>query len=531
MNASAPTARSTSRSGAIVVSLSAAGVVASLMGTLVIPLVAQLPELLDTTAANASWVVTAPLLTGAVATPVFGRLGDLYGKRRLLLTCVALLVAGSLVSALSDSLIPMVIGRAVQGIGMGIVPLGISTMRDVVPPERMGTSVALMSSSLGIGGAFGLPLSAAVAQNTDWHALFWGSAVISALIGLAVARFVPSVPPAARGRFDIPGALGLAAGLVCLLLPVSKGAEWGWTSATTLGLFVAAVVILLAWGSFELRTTDPLVDLRATVRRRVLLTNLASVVIGFAMFAQGLIAPQLLQLPEELGYGLGQSMLAAGLWMVPTGLAMMAFSPLGAKLSARSGPRVSLLTGSLIIAAGYALALPLMGSAPGIMIFSCVVSIGVAFAYGAMPAIIMASVPGAKTAAANGFNALMRSIGLSVASAVVGVILAQMSRNVGGHSVPTENGFRVAAIVGGAAALAAALLTLAIPRTAAPHSDPEETVGRTATEPDLAPAAHPSPAAHPASAPHSSPVAHPAHAPRRHLSPDEKPHLSEGEFT
>ncbi|MFF2729799.1 MFS transporter [Streptomyces sp. NPDC058008] len=467
MNASVPTAPAV-RTGAIVASLSAAGIVASLMGTLVIPLVAQLPELLDTTTANASWVVTAPLLTGAIATPVFGRLGDLHGKRRMLLVCVGLLIAGSLVSAVSDSLVPMVVGRAVQGIGMGIVPLGISTMRDVVPPERMGSSVALMSSSLGIGGAFGLPLAAGVAQNADWHVLFWGSAAVSALIGLAVLRFVPRVPSEARGRFDVPGAIGITIGLVCLLLAVSKGSEWGWTSATTLGLFSAAVLVLLAWGLFELRTTDPLVDLRATGRRRVLLTNLASVVIGFAMFAQSLIAPQLLQLPKELGYGLGQSMLAAGLWMVPTGLAMMAFSPVGAKLSARSGPRTSLLTGALVIAAGYALALPLMGSVAGIVVFSCVVSIGVAFAYGAMPAIIMSSVPASKTASANGFNALMRSIGLSVSSAVIGVLLAQMSRDVGGFTVPTENGFRAAAVVGGAAALAAALLALAIPRGAAP---------------------------------------------------------------
>ncbi|MFF2331770.1 MULTISPECIES: MFS transporter [unclassified Streptomyces] len=470
MNASA----SPARTGAIVASLSAAGIVASLMGTLVIPLVAQLPELLDTSTANASWVVTAPLLTGAVATPVFGRLGDLYGKRRMLLICVGLLVVGSLTSAVSDSLVPMVIGRAVQGIGMGIVPLGISTMRDVVPPERMGSSVALMSSSLGIGGAFGLPLAAGVAQNADWHALFWGSAVISLLVGVAVMRFVPDVPAgAARGRFDIPGTVGLTIGLVSLLLAVSKGAEWGWTSATTLGLFAAAVIVLLAWGRFELRTADPLVDLRATARRRVLLTNLASVVIGFAMFAQSLIAPQLLQLPKELGYGLGQSMLAAGLWMVPTGLVMMAFSPLGAKLSARFGPRTSLLTGSLVIAIGYGLALPLMGSVAGIVVFSCVVSIGVAFAYGAMPAIIMASVPASKTASANGFNALMRSIGLSVSSAVIGVLLAQMSHDAGGFTIPTENGFRVAAVVGGAAALAAALLALAIPRAAASLPAPE----------------------------------------------------------
>ncbi|MCG5217018.1 MFS transporter [Streptosporangium sp. KLBMP 9127] len=455
------------RSGAIVATLAGAGIVASVMGTLLVPLIGELPQLLDTTSANASWVITVTLLTGAVATPVVGRLGDLHGKRRLLLGCVVLLVAGSLICALSGSLLPMLIGRGLQGIGMAIVPLGISTMRDVVPPERLGSSLALMSSSLGIGGALGLPVAAAVAENADWHLLFWGSAAISALIGIAVAVWVPGVPSTARGRFDIPGAIGLATGLVCLMLAVSKGGDWGWGSATTLGLFAAAVVVLLLWGRYQLRTRDPLVDLRTTARRQVLLTNLASVVVGFSMYAQALAAPQLLQLPEALGYGLGQSMLAAGLWMAPAGLTMMIVSPLGARVSSRWGPRTSLLAGALIVAVGYALALALMGTAIGILIFSCVISIGVAFAYGAMPALIMGAVPHSETAAANGFNSLMRSIGITVASAITGVVLAQMSQSVGGHAIPTESGFRVTFILGGAVALIAALVTLAIPRRTA----------------------------------------------------------------
>lgn len=469
MNASAPSARS----GAIVATLAAAGIVASLMQTLVVPLIGTLPQLLGTSTGNASWVITATLLTGAVATPVIGRLGDLLGKRRLLLTCVAMLVAGSLVCALSDSLAPMVAGRALQGVGMGIVPLGISTMRDVVPPERLGTSVALMSSSLGIGGALGLPLSAAIAEKTDWHVLFWGSAGISLLIGLAIVRWIPRVPAGAEGRFDVPGALGLGTGLVCLLLAVSKGADWGWASPSTVSLFIAAAIVLPAWGLFELRTRDPLVDLRTTARRQVLLTNIASVVVGFAMYAQSLIAPQVLQLPAALGYGLGQSMLAAGLWMAPAGLVMMALSPLGAKLSGRSGPRTSLLVGSLIIAFGYVLALAVMGTAVGILVFSCVISTGVAFAYGAMPALIMESVPRSETAAANGFNSLARSLGTTFSSAVVGVVLGQLSTSVHGLSIPTENGFRVAFVIGGAVALVAALLTLTIPRRAATAPAPD----------------------------------------------------------
>ncbi|WP_405779557.1 MFS transporter [Streptomyces sp. NBC_00859] len=451
------------RTGPVVAVLAGAGIVAALMQTLVVPLIAQLPRLLHTTSGNASWVITATLLAGAVATPVTGRLGDLYGKRRLMLICVGLLVAGSLVCALAGSLAPMVIGRALQGTSMGIIPLGISVMRDVLPPERVGSSIALMSSSLGIGGALGLPIAAAVAQNADWHTLFWGSAGLSAVLGLLVLLFVPPAPVRAGGRFDYPGAVGLAAGLVSLLLAVSKGGDWGWGSASTLGLLAAAVVVLLLWGAFELRAADPLVDLRTTAQRQVLLTNVASVVVGFAMYAQSLVTPQLLQLPVATGYGLGQSMVAAGLWMAPAGLVMMAVSPFGAKLSAARGPKVSLLTGSVIIAVGYGLATVLMGSTWGLVAVACVISVGVAFAYGAMPALIMGAVPLSQTAAANGFNSLARSVGTSVSSAVVGVVLAQMTVSSGGFTIPSEAGFRTAFAIGGVVALVAALVVLAVP--------------------------------------------------------------------
>ncbi|WP_345943911.1 MFS transporter [Streptomyces sp. SID3212] len=476
------------RTGAVVAVLASAGIVAALMQTLVVPLIGELPRLLDTTPADASWVITATLVAGAVATPVTGRLGDLYGKRRLMLVCVLLLVAGSVVCALSDSLLPAVAGRALQGSSMGIIPLGISMMRDILPPERVGSAIALMSSSLGIGGALGLPLAAVVAQNTDWHTLFWGSAGLGLVLGVFILLFIPAAPVRATGRFDFVGALGLGAGLVALLLAVTKGTDWGWGSGTTLGLLGTALVVLLVWGVWELRTRDPLVDLRTTARRQVLLTNLASVVVGFALYAQSLIVPQLLQLPSATGYGLGQSMVAAGLWMAPAGLVMMGVSPLGAKLSAARGPKVSLLTGSVIIMCGYALALVLMGSTWGLLVFTCVSSAGIAFAYGAMPALIMSAVPVSETAAANGFNALMRSIGTSVSSAVLGVVLAHMTVSSGGFTVPSESGFRTGFVIGGGVALIAALVVVAIPgRKRLAATPPLATSSAVPTDDPLAP--------------------------------------------
>ncbi|RVU19938.1 MFS transporter [Streptomyces antnestii] len=460
MDAPQPTARA----GGVVATLAFAGTTAAIMQTLVTPLIAELPRILHTNSADAAWVITVTLLVGAVCVPVTGRLGDLIGKRRMLLACSVPLMAGSVVCALSSSVVPMIVGRGLQGMGMGMVPLGIALLRDVVAKEKLSSSIALVSASMGIGGGLGLPIAAAVAQYADWRVLFWGSAVLAVVIAALIWFLIPDVPPSAEGqRFDAPGALGLGVGLVCLLLAVSKGAEWGWGSATTLILFAAAVLVLLGWGLWETRTRDPLIDLRTTARPRVLFTNVASVFVGFGMYASMLVIPQLLQFPEATGYGLGQSMLAAGLWMAPGGIMMMIVSPLGGKLTDARGPKFTLICGVLVIAAGYGLSLALMGSGPGLMVVCMVINSGVGLAYGSMPALIMSSVPLAETAAANGFNTLMRSLGTSVGAAVTGVILSQLTTTMGGHSFPSEDGFRTALLVGGGVALVAALIAAVIP--------------------------------------------------------------------
>nr|WP_168531664.1 MFS transporter [Streptomyces sp. RPA4-2]QIY66019.1 MFS transporter [Streptomyces sp. RPA4-2] len=478
--------QASSRSGGVVATLAFAGITAAIMQTLVTPLIAELPQLLDTTSSNAVWVITATLLVAAVSVPVSGRLGDLVGKRRMLLACSVPLIAGSVVCALSSSVVPMIVGRGLQGMGMGMVPLGIALLRDVVPAEKLSSSIALVSASMGIGGGLGLPIAAAVAQYANWRVLFWGAAVMAVVVATLVWFLIPDIPAGAKGqRFDLPGALGLGAGLVCLLLAVSKGADWGWGSATTIGLFVAAVVVLLGWGVWELRTRDPLVDLRTTARPRVLLTNLASVFVGCAMYASMLVLPQLLQFPEATGYGLGQSMLAAGLWMAPGGIMMMIVSPLGGKLTDARGPKFTLISGVLVIAAGYGLALTLMGTAWGLMLVGIVVNSGVGLAYGAMPALIMSSVPLSETAAANGFNTLMRSLGTSVGAAVIGVVLAQMTTSLGGHTFASEDGFRTSLIIGCGVAVVAAVIAAAIPavRAVAGGGDKADT----ASSPGLSP--------------------------------------------
>ncbi|RMB79748.1 MFS transporter [Streptomyces shenzhenensis] len=473
------------RPGAVVAVLAFAGIVVALMQTLVIPIVPLLPQLLDAKASDTAWALTATLLCGAVATPVMGRLGDMHGKRRMLLLGVALMVVGSVVCAISESLAPLLVGRVLQGLATGVVPLGVSVMRDLLPAEKLPAATAVMLGSLGVGGALGLPAAAVIADNFDWHVLFWVAAALGAGAFALVLVMAPESGTRTGGRFDLTGAAGMAVGLICLLLAVSKGADWGWGSGTVLSLFAAAVIVLPLWGWYELRAPQPMLDLRTTARPQVLFTNLAALALGVALFSMNLVLPSLLQMPEATGYGLGKSLVVTGLVMAPQGLVMMAVSPFGARITKAKGAKVTLMTGSGIVAAGYLLTMVMMSGVWEVIFATSVIATGVSFAYGALPTLIMGAVAVSETAAANGFNALMRAVGTTVSSAVAGLILAHMTTDFHGVPLPTENGLRVVLVLGAGAATVAFLLATLIPggrtplsRDTASDANVEQAAGR-----------------------------------------------------
>jgi len=458
---------------AAVAVLSLAGIVVALMQTVIVPLIPQLPHLLHARPEHATWALTITLLVGAVITPIGGRLGDMYGKRRMLLASMGAVTVGSAVCAVSSSLPPFLLGRGLQGLGFGTIALGISAMRDIVPTRRLGSSVGAMSASLGIGGALGLPLAAVIAEFIGWHILFWLCAIAAALAGAGIARTVPESTQRAGGRFDFLGALGLAAVLTCLLLPLSMGATWGWGSPPTVGLLIAFVLIAVAWGAHELRRAAPLIDLRLATGRPVLLTNIASIATGFAFYSMQIMPIQLLMAPTSSELGLGYQMAVAALVLAPSGILMFLFSRVSSWLTERYGPRIALAIGGGGLGLGYAVfLLPLATDVPFtwwlMLISSGISGAGLGTAYAAMPALIMRAVPIAQTGEANGVNALMRVIGTSTSAALVGTILTWSMVTVLGTNgqptrVPDVAGYLTAAIISLAACVAAALVALAIP--------------------------------------------------------------------
>ncbi|WP_435747988.1 MFS transporter [Nocardioides sp. SYSU DS0663] len=462
-----------------VVVLCFGGLTTALTQTLVIPIQGELPVFLDSSASSTAWVVTVTLLAGAVAMPIAGRLADLLGKQRVLVATAAVLVVGSVVCALSDTLAPMLVGRALQGLAMGFIPVGISLMREIVPPAMAGTSVAAMSATLGVGGAIGLPLSAWIAQVGDWHALFWVAAGLAVLVTALSWFAVPHVHDAQPGRLDVVGGVGLALGLVGLLVGISKAPAWGWGDPRTIGAIVAGLLVLAVWGLYELRQADPLVDLRATADLPVLMTNVAAVAVGFGMMAQSIVVPQLLQLPEITGYGLGQSLLAAGLWMAPAGLAMMVFAPVSGRLMGTIGARITLMLGAGVMGVGYLAALVLMDAPWQLLVASCISTAGVGIGYAAMPTLILDAVPAREAGSAVGVNALMRSVGTTLAAAVMGTLLTSRTQDLGGLAIPTEGAFQLCFLVGAGAAFLGVVIAAAIPRrtAATPASGPLATAG------------------------------------------------------
>lgn len=445
---------------AIVGSLAFAGLTSAFMYTLVVPLQGELPALLNASREDTSWVVTITLLVAAVATPISGRLGDMYGKRRVVLALLVMLMIGSVVAALSTSIAGLIVGRGLQGLTTGVIPLGIAIMRDLLPAKKLGTAVALMSATMGVGGAIGMPLAAFVAHSSDWHMLFWMSAGLAVLCFAAIYLCVPTVDSRSHGRLDLLGVLGLSVGLTGLLLYVSRGAEWGWGSPLAVSILTVGAVALVVWGFYQMRREDPLVDLRVAARPAVLFANLTGFGMGFAMFASNVTFPQLLELPTSTGVGLGLTMFEAAICIMPAGIIMMVLSPLSGFLERTFGPRPLLLLGSVAVAIAYAFVLFYSSEVWHIVAANSMIGVGIAFSFAAMPMIIMRAVPVDETGVSNGINALFRSVGTSSASAVMGGLLASMSTSAG----PTGAAFAVSFWICLIAAIAAVGFALLVPK-------------------------------------------------------------------
>jgi MFS family permease len=450
---------SVARPGLTLLALGTAGLVVSLQQTLVLPLLPSLMRTFDVSVSSVAWVFTATLLAGAVATPVLSRFGDMYGKKRMITLTMGLLVLGSVVCALSNSLTVLIVGRVLQGTAAAVIPLAIGIIRDTFPADKVMSAIGVVSATLGVGGAFGMLVTGVIADHADTHhPVFWLSAFMGVVGLVFVALFTREAGQRAGGRPDLVGATLLAGLLICLLLGISQGNARGWTNGWILGLFAASVVLGVAWVLVERHVTEPLVALPLLVGPRSLSANAASFLLGFAMFSSFTLVSNFIQTPSDVGYGLGGSVLDVGLFTLPSTVTMLAFSALAGRFEARIGAAWTLGIGSAVAAVSYALLAIRHDSPLDLLIFSGVQGIGIGIAYAALGTLAVQHVRMDQSGIASGINTLVRTAGGSIASAATSAVLA--TAVIARTDVPTEGAyvfcFALAALAAAATAVLAA---------------------------------------------------------------------------
>ena len=432
----------------------------ALLQSLVVPALLTIQHDLHTTTTGAAWILSAYLLSASVITPIAGRLGDMLGKKRILVVMLIVLAVGTALAGLATSIGVMITARVIQGAGGAIFPLAFAIIRDEFPPRQVASGIGFMSALLGVGGGAGIVLAGPIVQHFSYHWLFWFPlvAVVAATVGTIF--FVPESPVRTPGRIDPIGASLLAGWLVALLIPVSEGETWGWTSPKTLVLFAVAAVLIPIWVWAESRSTAPVVDMRMMRLRGVWSTNLAAFVFGFGMYSSFVLVPEFVELPTSTGFGFGASVTKAGLFMVPATLGMLVAGPVSGRLSTTVGSKLPLLLGSFFSCAGFVILAAAHGSDWEIYTAMGVLGIGIGFAFASMANLIVESVDATQTGVATGMNTIVRSIGGAIGSQVsAGIVTATVATT----QLPTEKGFTIAFAASAAALAIGFFVALAVP--------------------------------------------------------------------
>ncbi|WP_335972286.1 MFS transporter [Streptomyces sp. CA2R106] len=458
----------------VVVTMAAAVFLLSMIQTLVVPVLPEIGTQLGASATAVGWVTTSTMLTASAVTPLLGRIGDVFGHRRVILAALVVTLAGSVLAAVTHSIGLLILGRVLQGASFGLFPLAISVLRQSLPREKLTGAMAITASALGVGSGIALVATGLLTQgDADYRRIFW-LCVGMTLVVLALAAVAIPRHPGQGGRVDYRGAAVLGVGLVCLLLPLSQGHTWGWGSPKVIGLFAAAVVVLVGFVALQRRTREPLVTFDLLVRRPVLATNIAALCIGFAMFSVFLGVTYFVETPDAVaGYGFHASVLRTSvLFMLPGAVVSMFTGPLAGRLVSRIGPRLVLLLACVIGLVGMVLLAALHATTAEMIIGVVICNAAIAIAYAAMPALLVMNIGAHETGVANSINSIMRTVGGAIGSALVVTILASQVAThrlpSGPVTLPTESAFVLTFGLGGLFFLVAALMALfGVPRAAA----------------------------------------------------------------
>jgi EmrB/QacA subfamily drug resistance transporter len=449
--------------------LAAAAAAFSLMQSLVTPVLPTIQLDLHTSTGTVTWVLTAWLLAASVATPLMGRIADMLGKDRTLLVALAAIALGCLVAAIAPTITVLIVARVLQGLGGAVFPISFGIIRDEFPPAKVSSAVGVMAAVIATGSGFGIVLAGPIVGALNWRWLFWIPMAVVVAVGILAWRVVPASPVRTPGKVNWWAALLLSGWLVALLLPLSKATAWGWGSGRTLGLFALAVALFAGWLFAELKSDNPLIDMRMMRLPAVWTTNLVALLFGAAMFGVFAFLPQLMQVPKASGYGFGATVTGAGLLMLPMLVGMAVFGSLSGPLTKWAGPKAQLLWGSgLGVVATLAFALQ-HGEQWKVAVAGGVFGIGLGLVYSSMINLIVQSVPRNQTGAASGMNTNIRTIGASIGTSVVASVITSHPATGG---LPAESGYTESFLILAVVAAAAFVLALLVPVAKGRRTEP-----------------------------------------------------------
>jgi MFS family permease len=423
----------------ILVVLSLAGLAYAILSSAVIPALPALQHDLHTTETGVTWLLTGFLLSASVATSIIGRLGDMYGKERLLVWTLVILAVGTLLAAVSNSLGMLIFARVIQGAGGGIFPLAFAIARDEFPPDRVAGSIGLISSILGIGGGAGLVVGALIVQNLSWHWLFWLPLVVTLLAAMATWRFIPESPVRAPGRVNWLAASLMSIGICAILIAIAQTTVWGWGGWQTWALIGFGALVCVAWVAVEVHSDSPLVDMTMMRIRGVWTTNLVAFLLGAGMFSSFIIFPQFAQLPKSTGFGFGASVVVSSLYLLPSAFGMGLLGTQAGRVARRYGSKLALVVGTGVTSVAFILLWAAHAHPIDMLISAALLGVGIGLAFAALGNLIVQAVPATQTGIATGMNTVMRTLG----GALGGQISATFIADHVARGEPTVTGFNL----------------------------------------------------------------------------------------
>jgi EmrB/QacA subfamily drug resistance transporter len=430
-----------------------------LLQSLVLPALPTIQRSLHTSQDTVTWVLTGYLLSASIFTPIIGRVGDVIGKKRVLVVTLGALALGSLLAALADSISVLLVARVIQGVGGGVLPLTFGIIRDEFPHEKVPGAVGAIAALASAGAGLGIVLGGPIVDILGYHWLFWFPLIMVTIAAVAAHLFVPESPIRSPGRINWAAAVLLSGWLVALLVAVSEAPSWGWGSPRVLGLLGLGVLLAVVWFFSESRSDHPLIDMKMMRLPVLWTTNLVALLFGVGLYAIFAFLPEFVQTPRRAGYGFSASVTESGLLILPMTVALFVLGLASGPLTKRFGSKLVLLTGTIIGVVPFVILTTAHNAVWEIVLATALLGAGFGLAFSAMPAMIVAAVPAEQTAVANGMNANIRTIGGAIGASVMASIVTSGAR----RGFPREAGYVHGFEMLGAIAIVAALAALLVP--------------------------------------------------------------------